>query len=93
MHVLSTLGCHPLAGWQTLALNRVLDGMERKLTTANWAAIYKALGDIYDLLARGVRADWKVEGGIRRKWGGGNRAVPHIETAQADIQHMANVVF
>ena len=40
-------------------LNRVLDGMEGKLTNAKWAAIGKcsadtALRDINDLLARGV---------------------------------------
>ena len=40
-------------------LNRVLDGMEGKLTNAKWAAIGKcsadtALRDINDSLARGV---------------------------------------
>ena len=40
-------------------LNRVLDGMEGKLTNVKWAAIGKcaadtALRDVNDLLARGV---------------------------------------
>ena len=49
----------PMNARQTLVLNRVLDGMEGKLTNAKWAAIGKcsadtALRDINDLLARGV---------------------------------------
>jgi len=53
---------------QTLVLNRVLDGMEGKLTNAKWAAMAKcspdtALRDINDLLARGVLA--RLEGGGR----------------------------
>lgn len=53
---------------QTLVLNRVLDGMEGKLTNAKWAAMGKcsadtALRDINDLLARGVLR--KLEGGGR----------------------------
>lgn len=60
----------PMNARQTLVLNRVLDGMEGKLTNARWAAIGKcsadtALRDINDLLARGV---------LRRLEGGG--AVP-----------------
>ena len=52
---------------QTLVLNRVLDGMDGKLTNAKWATIGKcsadtALRDINDLLARGV---------LRRLDGGG----------------------
>ena len=54
---------------QTQALNRVLDGLEGKLTNAKWASIGKcsadtALRDINDLLARGVL----------RKLGGGGRS-------------------
>lgn len=53
---------------QTLVLNRVLDGMEGKLTNAKWAAIAKcspdtALRDINGLLALGVLG--KLEGGGR----------------------------
>ena len=53
---------------QTLVLNRVLDGMEGKLTNAKWAAIAKcspdtALRDINDLLTLGVLA--RLEGGGR----------------------------
>jgi Fic family protein len=49
----------PMNARQTLVLNRVLDGMEGKLTNAKWAAIGRcsadtALRDITDLLARGV---------------------------------------
>ena len=58
----------PMNARQTLVLNRVLDGMEGKLTNAKWAAIGKcsadtALRDINDLLARGVLC--RVEGGGR----------------------------
>ena len=58
----------PMNARQTLVLNRVLDGMEGKLTNAKWAAIGKcsadtALRDINDLLARGVLA--RLEGGGR----------------------------
>jgi Fic family protein len=53
---------------QTLVLNRVLDGMDGKLTNAKWAAIGKcsadtALRDINDLLAPGVLR--RVKGGGR----------------------------
>ena len=53
---------------QTQVLNRVLDGMEGKLTNAKWASIGKcsadtALRDINDLLARGVLR--RLEGGGR----------------------------
>ena len=58
----------PLNARQTLVLNRVLDGMEGKLTNAKWAAIGKcsadtALRDINDLLSRGVLA--RMDGGGR----------------------------
>jgi len=58
----------PLNARQTLVLDRVLDGMEGKLTNAKWAAIGKcsadtALRDINDLLARGLLR--RVEGGGR----------------------------
>lgn len=58
----------PMNARQTLVLNRVLDGMEGKLTNAKWAAIGKcsadtALRDINDLLARGVLG--RLEGGGR----------------------------
>ena len=58
----------PMNARQTLVLNRVLDGMEGKLTNAKWAAISKcsadtALRDINDLLARGVLR--RLEGGGR----------------------------
>jgi Fic family protein len=58
----------PMNARQTLVLNRVLDGMEGKLTNAKWAAIGKcsadtALRDINDLLARGVLH--RLEGGGR----------------------------
>jgi Fic family protein len=51
---------------QTLVLNKVLDGMEGKLTNTKWAATGKcsadtALRDINDLLARGVLG--RLEGG------------------------------
>jgi Fic family protein len=51
-----------------LVLNRVLDGMDGKLTNAKWAAIGKcssdtALRDINDLLVRGVLQ--RLEGGGR----------------------------
>ena len=57
----------PMNERQTQVLNRVLDGMEGKLTNAKWASIGKcsadtALRDINDLLARGV---------LRRLQGGG----------------------
>ena len=62
----------PMNARQTLVLNcmldRVLDGMEGKLTNAKWAALGKcsadtALRDINDLLARGVLRG--LEGGGR----------------------------
>ena len=58
----------PMNARQTLVLNRVLDGMEGKLTNAKWAAIGKcsadtALRDINDLLVRGVLA--RMDGGGR----------------------------
>ena len=58
----------PMNARQTLVLNRVLDGMDGKLTNAKWAAIGKcsadtALRDINDLLARGVLR--RLEGGGR----------------------------
>jgi len=58
----------PMSARQTQVLNKVLDGMEGKLTNAKWAAIGKcsadtALRDINDLLARGVLA--RLEGGGR----------------------------
>jgi len=58
----------PMNARQTLVLNRVLDGMEGKLSNARWAAIAKcssdtALRDINDLLARGVLV--QLEGGGR----------------------------
>ena len=58
----------PMNARQTLVLNRVLDGMEGKLTNAKWAAMGKcsadtALRDINDLLAQGVLA--RLEGGGR----------------------------
>jgi Fic family protein len=51
---------------QTQVLNRVLDGLDGKLTNAKWASIGKcsadtALRDINDLLARGVLR--RLEGG------------------------------
>lgn len=57
----------PMNARQTLVLNKVLDGMEGKLTNAKWAAMGKcsadtALRDINDLLERGV---------LRRLDGGG----------------------
>ena len=66
----------PMNTRQTLVLNRVLDGMEGKLTNAKWAAIGKcsadtALRDINDLLARGV---------LRRLEGGGRSAGYTLET-------------
>lgn len=56
----------PMNARQTLVLNRVLDGMESKLTNAKWAAMGKcsadtALRDINDLLERGVLR--RLEGG------------------------------
>ena len=58
----------PMSARQTLVLNRVLDGMEGRLTNAKWAAMGKcsadtALRDINDLLHRGVLA--RLEGGGR----------------------------
>ncbi len=58
----------PLNARQTLVLNRVLDGMEGKLSNAKWAALAKcsadtALRDINDLLERGVLR--KLDGGGR----------------------------
>ena len=58
----------PMNARQTLVLNRVLDGMEGKLTNAKWAAMGKcspdtALRDINDLLTQGVLA--RLEGGGR----------------------------
>lgn len=58
----------PMNVRQTLVLNRVLDGMEGKLSNARWAATAKcsadtALRDINDLLAKGVLA--RQEGGGR----------------------------
>ena len=58
----------PMNERQTLVLNRVLDGMEGKLTNAKWAAIAKcspdtALRDLNGLLALGVLG--KLEGGGR----------------------------
>ena len=58
----------PMNPRQTLVLNRVLDGMEGKLTNAKWAAMGQcsadtALRDITDLLARGVLI--RQEGGGR----------------------------
>ena len=53
---------------QTLVINRVLDGLEGKLSNARWSAVGKcsadtALRDINDLLARGVLR--RLEGGGR----------------------------
>ena len=58
----------PMNAWQTLVLNRVLDGMAGKLPNAKWAAIGKcslgtALRDVSDLLASGVLG--RLEGGGR----------------------------
>lgn len=58
----------PMNERQTLVLNRVLDGMEGKLTNAKWATLAKcspdtALRDISGLLALGVLE--KLEGGGR----------------------------
>ena len=58
----------PMNARQTLVLNRVLDGMDGKLTNAKWAAMAPcsadtALRDINDLLVRGVLA--RMEGGGR----------------------------
>lgn len=58
----------PMNARQALVLNKVLDGMEGKLTNAKWAAIGKcsadtALRDINNLLARGVLR--RLEGGGR----------------------------
>lgn len=58
----------PMNTRQTLMLNRVLDGMDGKLTNAKWAALAKcsadtALRDITDLLERGVLR--KLDGGGR----------------------------
>jgi len=58
----------PMNVRQTLVLNRVLDGMEGKLTNAKWAAMGKcsadtALRDINDLMERGVLR--RLEGGGR----------------------------
>ncbi|MFT4243352.1 MAG: Fic family protein [Acidovorax sp.] len=67
----------PLNERQTLVLNRVLDGMEGKLTNAKWAAIAKcspdtALRDINALLALGV---------LRRLEGGGRSTAYEIAVA------------
>lgn len=58
----------PMNARQTQVLNKVLDGMEGKLTNAKWAAIGKcsadtALRDINDLLVLGVLR--RLEGGGR----------------------------
>jgi len=58
----------PMNARQLLVLNRVLDGMEGKLSNARWAAVAKcssdtALRDINGLLARGVLV--QLEGGGR----------------------------
>lgn len=58
----------PMNARQTLVLNRVLGGMEGRLTNAKWAAMAQcssdtALRDINDLLALGVLA--RLEGGGR----------------------------
>ena len=58
----------PMNARQTQVLNRVLDGMDGKLTNAKWATIGQcsadtALRDINDLLARGVLR--RLEGGGR----------------------------
>jgi Fic family protein len=58
----------PMNARQTLVINRVLDGIEGKLTNARWAALGKcsadtALRDINGLLARGVLR--RLEGGGR----------------------------
>ncbi|SFC60640.1 Fic family protein [Polaromonas sp. OV174] len=58
----------PMNERQALVLNRVLDGMDGKLTNAKWAALAKcspdtALRDISDLLALGVLG--RLEGGGR----------------------------
>ena len=58
----------PMNARQTLVLNRLLDGMDGKLTNAKWATLGKcsadtALRDINDLLARGVLR--RLEGGGR----------------------------
>ena len=58
----------PMNARQTQMLNKVLDGMEGKLTNAKWAAIGKcsadtALRDINDLLVLGVLR--RLEGGGR----------------------------
>lgn len=60
----------PMNERQTLVLNRVLDGMDCKLTNARWAALAQcspdtALRDINVLLALGVLG--KLEGGGRNK--------------------------
>jgi hypothetical protein len=57
----------PLKALRTLVLNRVLDGMEGKLTNARWTAIGKCSADtplryINDLLARGVLGRLEVGG-------------------------------
>ena len=64
-------GSAPIFERQTQVLNRVLDGLEGKLTNAKWASINKcstdtALRHIADLLARGV---------LRRLEGGGRSTV------------------
>ncbi len=58
----------PMSPRQTQVLNRVLDGMDGKLTNAKWASIGKcsadtALRDINDLVERGVLR--RLEGGGR----------------------------
>ena len=68
----------PMNARQTLVLNRVLDGMEGKLTNAKWAAMGKcsadtALRDINDLLVKGV---------LTRQAGGG-RNTAYVLVKQA----------
>ena len=58
----------PMNARQTLVLNRVLDGMDGKLSNAKWATIAQcsadtALRDINDLLTRGVLQ--RLDGGGR----------------------------
>lgn len=57
----------PLNDRQRLLINRLLDGLEGKLTSSKWAKIAKcsqdtALRDIHDLIARGILAK-NPEGG------------------------------
>ena len=67
----------PMNERQTQVLNRVLDGLEGKLTNAKWASINKcstdtALRDINDLLARGVLR--RLARGVLRRLEGGGRS-------------------